>query len=48
MTELLAAFTATQFRAEPRVVFLHLIILLRGMVDEVSANSGLQLELEIA
>ena len=29
-------------------MFLHLTILLRKLVDEVSADSGLQLDLEIA
>src|SRR5437763_11024171 len=37
-----------QFRAEPGGMFLHITILLRGLVDEVSADSGLQLDLEIA
>jgi hypothetical protein len=45
---LLAAFTAIQFRAEPGIIFLHLTILLRELADEVSADSGLQLDLEIA
>jgi hypothetical protein len=45
---LLTALTAIQFRAEPGTMFLHLTILLRKLVDEVSADSGLQLDLEIA
>jgi len=39
---------AIQFRAEPGIIFLHLTILLREVVDELSADSGLQLDLEIA
>jgi hypothetical protein len=45
---LLTAFAAIQFRAEPGGMLLHLTILLRKLVDEVSADSGLQLNLEIA
>jgi hypothetical protein len=44
----LIVLTASQFRAEPGGMFLHLTILLRKLVDEVSADSGLQLDLEIA
>jgi len=44
----LTALTAIQFRAEPGGIVLHLTILLRELVDEVSADSGLQLDLEIA
>jgi hypothetical protein len=45
---LLSALTAIQFRAEPGGMLLHVTILLRELVDEVSADSWLQLDLEIA
>jgi len=48
LSDLDFALTAIQFRAEPGAVFLHVTIRIRKLVDEVSADSGLQLDLEIA
>jgi len=42
------ALTAIQFRGEPGALFLHFTVLVREWVNEVSADSGLQLDLEIA
>ena len=44
---LLTALIANQFRAEPGIILLHLTILLRELVDEVS-GSGFHLDLGIA